>query len=94
MTTIETVTFRLNEGADPDELVALDARYQQEVAYQVPGLLRRTTATAAGGEWLVVTVWADRASADAAPRFSDSAVAREILALIGNVAVELYDTVS
>jgi hypothetical protein len=39
---------------------------QTEFAYQQPGLVRRTTAKAADGEWVVITVWSSGAHADMA----------------------------
>lgn len=92
MTTIEVLRFRPSSEAARGGLVALDSRYQQEVAYRAPGLLRRTTAVADSGEWLVVTAWADRNAADGAPELSESEIGRELLTLISDVSVERYDT--
>ncbi len=61
---IEITTFRLVEGADPDEFVEVDKRFQQAVAYQQPGLARRTTARGEGGEWVVVRLWWTEPPAD------------------------------
>lgn len=63
MATIVVTTFELEAGVGIDVFTDADARYQQEVAYQLPGLLRRTTARADGNEWCVVETWADAASA-------------------------------
>ena len=38
-------------------VLALDRRLQTEVAYQQPGLLRRTTARGEDGSWLVIQLW-------------------------------------
>ena len=51
---IETTIFLVDDDA---AFAEADARYQQEVAYQQPGLLRRTTARADDGEWIVITIW-------------------------------------
>src|SRR5262245_44247260 len=53
---IETMTFRLRDGADEAGFRAADQRLQTEFAYQQPGLLRRTTATGDDG-WIVVDLW-------------------------------------
>ena len=62
---IETLVFRLVEGADEAAFVDADTRLQTDFAYQQPGLVRRTTARNAAGEWLVVDFWATAADADA-----------------------------
>lgn len=68
---IENRTFRLVAGADEAAFVAADARFQTEVAYQQPGIARRTLAKGEGGEWLVVTHWWTAEHADAAPVMTD-----------------------
>lgn len=62
---IENATFRLMEGISPDEFLAIDARFQEDFAYQQKGLLRRTTARSDDGTWLVVNLWDSQESADA-----------------------------
>lgn len=64
---IENRTFRLVAGADEAAFVAADARFQTEVAYQQPGIARRTLAKGEDGEWLVVTHWWTVEQAEAAP---------------------------
>ena len=61
MAVIETMTFRLVEGADESAFLLVDKRLQTEFAYQQPGLVRRTTARgvdAQAGEWVVIDLWA------------------------------------
>jgi hypothetical protein len=65
---VELLTFRLRPGTTEDELRARETRAYEDFAVHQPGLLRRTTAKSADGEWLVVQLWADEASADAAER--------------------------
>jgi hypothetical protein len=60
---IEILTFRLREGVEPTSFRHLDTQIQTEVAYQQPGLLRRTSGRNADGRWLILYAWA---SADAA----------------------------
>jgi hypothetical protein len=63
---IETLTFRTAPGTDDADFLAADRRVQTEVMYHQPGFLRRTTARNADGDWLVIMLWQDAASADAA----------------------------
>jgi hypothetical protein len=69
---IENQTFRLAAGVDPRTFTDADARVQQEVAYQQPGILRRTTAMSSDGEWLITTLWASAEHADAAAPIIDA----------------------
>jgi hypothetical protein len=63
---IEHRTFRLVDGADVAAFLAADARFTEDVAYQQPGIARRTLARAEDGEWLVETLWWTMAHAEAA----------------------------
>jgi len=78
MAVIEVLTFRLAPDAPDDEFLDADRAVQTGFAYHRPGLLRRTTARGAGGDWLVVTVWGSPADAEAAGGAAgdDPAVAR------------------
>ena len=68
MTVIETFSFRLPTNADEAGFLAADARIQTEVAYQQPGLVRRTTARGHDGEWLVLTLWESPDAAEVGAR--------------------------
>ncbi len=72
---IEHHTFRL--GGDVAEGAFLDAdrRVQTESAPFCPGFIRRTTARGDDGTWLVETLWASRADAEAAATRDDEVVA-------------------
>ena len=72
---IENQTFRLAAGVDAATFVAEDARVQQEIAYQQAGIVRRTTAVSDDGEWLITTLWASAAHADAATAVLDALAA-------------------
>jgi hypothetical protein len=61
---IEILRFKLAPGVDDADFVAADKRLQAEFAYQQPGLLRRTTARGAEGEWVVIDLWHSWADAD------------------------------
>jgi len=60
---VDVTTMRANDDA---AFRAADERVQSEFFYQQPGLVRRTTAQAADGEWAVVTLWAAEEHAAAA----------------------------
>jgi len=64
MAMIVVTTFELADGVTAEAFAEADARYQQDVAYQQPGLKRRTTAvdTEAPGVWCVVETWAGEGS--------------------------------
>ena len=61
---IEIFSFKLLPGADEAAFLAADKRLQAEFAYQQPGLMRRTTARATDGEWVVIDPWRSEADAD------------------------------
>lgn len=56
--------FRLARHADALAFEAADRRVQTEFAYQLPGLVRRTAARAADGEWVVIDLWRSREDAE------------------------------
>jgi hypothetical protein len=85
---IAVTRFRLREGVDEADFRAADARYQTEFAYRQPGLLRRTTASSADGEWIVIDLW--RASSDAQGcrrRAADDPIARAHAAMVEPASV-------
>ena len=54
---IEIMTFRLVEGAQKAAFVAANAAVQAEYAPHRPGLLGRTTAQNADGDWVCIVHW-------------------------------------
>lgn len=87
MATIVVTTFELTDGVTAEAFTEADARYQQDVAYQQPGLLRRTTAVDAErpGVWCVVETWGD---ADTAAAWHTG----DLAPLVSNVERRLYET--
>ena len=63
---IEVLTFRPKPGVTEDELRAAEGAVYESFAMQQPGMIRRTTAIGDDGEWLVLQLWGDEATADAA----------------------------
>jgi hypothetical protein len=61
---LEVTTFRLLADVDTESFLAADKAVQTEVFPNSPGYLRRTTARADDGEWLVVVLWGDEVSID------------------------------
>ena len=61
---ITILSFRLVPGADEAAFLAADKRVQGEFAYHQPGLMRRTTARAPEGEWVIVDLWRSAEDAD------------------------------
>lgn len=54
---IVTAVFSLVDGADEQEFLRADARFQEEFAYQLKGHLRRTTARGDDGRWMVMSLF-------------------------------------
>lgn len=52
---VEVVTFRV--GIDDSEFENVNARFQEDVAYQTPGLARRTVGRGDDGSWVDVRLW-------------------------------------
>ncbi len=74
---MEITRFRLSAGVGEDEFLRADKALQEDVAYQQPGLLRRTTARGEDS-WVVIDLWrsAEDADASAGRVGSDPAVVR------------------
>jgi hypothetical protein len=92
---IETMTFRLADTTGESAFLEADRRVQTEFAYHQPGLLRRTTARAEDGDWIVIDIWQSIADADAcAERWDDDPVATAFMALLDRTSVrtERYQT--
>ena len=71
MAVIEITAFELASGADEQAFLVADKRLQTDVLYQHAGLLRRTTARADRGGWVVVVVWRSPADAQASKRLAE-----------------------
>ena len=81
MAVIDLTVFAL--AGDEASFLDADKRMQTEFVYQQGGCLRRTTARADGGDWLVLTWWADNAAADAAAQAAEGdPVAQEYWSLV------------
>ena len=93
MAVVEITAF--HTSADDDTVLSADRRVQTEFFYRQPGLVRRTTARAAGGDWLVVVLWRsdDDATASAARAAGDpAATAFTALADPSSLRSKRYET--
>jgi hypothetical protein len=90
MAVVETMTFRLAEGADEEGFLAADKTLQSDFAYQQPGLARRTTARGKDGTWLVIDLWTTAEAADAcAARWDTDPIAQAFMALVDRDTVQV-----
>ncbi|MGA1362029.1 MAG: hypothetical protein ACO36A_03815 [Ilumatobacteraceae bacterium] len=82
---IEVVTFTVT--TDDESFLALNDRFQENVAYRSPGLLRRTVACGDNGEWLDIRLWSDDS-----PRTmtGDASVTSEWNAVVTNLSSHTY----
>jgi hypothetical protein len=95
MAVIEVITFRLAPDVEETAFRDADARAQTEFHYRQPGLVRRTTACSAAGEWLVVTLWGSPDHADASQTASqgDPTVTRWAALLApSSISTSRYET--
>jgi hypothetical protein len=93
---IEILRFALVEGADEVAFLEADKLVQVEFAYQQPGLLRRTTARADDGTWVVVDLWQSAEQAEACnERWGADAVTAAFMSFVaeGSVTVERYQEI-
>jgi hypothetical protein len=84
---IEIATFR--PKIDEADFIRLDARVQTDFVYQQHGCVRRTTARASDGGWLVLTFWSSLEDAERAAQ-SDDALWREFLDAMVDLVVRRY----
>lgn len=92
---VELMRFRLRPDADTDAFLAADRRVQSEFAYRQPGMLRRTLARAADGEWVVIDLWRGLADADGATRaWEDDPATATFMEFVDrpSVSVERFET--
>lgn len=77
---IEILRFRLAAETAEEDFTRADKALQEDFAYQQPGLLRRTTAKADDGTWIVIDLWRSASDADACEaRWASDPVAQEFM---------------
>jgi hypothetical protein len=54
---IELVNYRLNDGADPDEFLAINRVVGAEFTSAQPGFIKREIGRSDDGTWLIAVTW-------------------------------------
>jgi len=82
MSALQIVRFRTkSDVADPD-VVAINERFQREIAPVLPGLERREAARTADGEWVLVLRYVDMETATAPPADHGMEIAGALMSMI------------
>lgn len=82
MAVLQLVTFRAQPNVTTDEMLAINERFQQEVAPTLPGLERREATLSDDGQWLLVLRYSSMDDAMAGPGRDTSPVAMEFMSKI------------
>ena len=93
---LQTVRFRARPDIDDAEVVAINERFQREVAPQLAGLERREAARTADGECVLVIRYRDMETAAAPPADHGMEVAGALMSMIdmSTMSAELVTVVS
>lgn len=96
MAVIQIVRFRLNDGVEDAAFLALNERFQREVAPTLPGLLRREATVSADGEWLLVLRYTNMESAHKAGQTDTGDISRAFMQMINmsSMSASFYTIVS
>lgn len=92
---VEVLRFRLAAGVDEVAFLEADKRVQTEFAYLQPGMVRRTTARADDGEWVVIDLWRSREDADSCDNaWGKDPVTEEFMRFVDRASVktETFET--
>ncbi len=79
---IQIVRFRTTEGVDQADAVAMNERFQREVAPLLPGLERREAALTPDGEWVLLLRYSSMELATAPPADHGNEVAGLFMSMI------------
>ncbi|MGV8909070.1 MAG: hypothetical protein ACOH1Y_08805, partial [Propionicimonas sp.] len=63
MAALQIVRFRTNPDVTEADIVAINERFQREIAPILPGLERREAARTADGDWVLVLRYVDMEAA-------------------------------
>ena len=96
MAALQIVRFRTNPDVDEADIVAINERFQREIAPILPGLERREAARSADGSWVLVLRYADMEAATAPPGDHGMEVAGALFSMIDmeTMTVEFLTVVS
>ena len=82
MAVLQIVRFRANPEVSQREMLAINERFQREVAPTLPGLERREACLTQDGEWVLVLRYQDLDHAKAGPTKDTSPLALEFMSKI------------
>ena len=96
MAALQIVRFRTNADVAEADIVAINERFQREIAPALPGLQRREATRTADGGWVLVLRYADMDAATAPPGDHGMEVAGALMPMIDmtTMSVELLTVVS
>jgi hypothetical protein len=82
MAVLQIVRFRAKPDVTDEEMIAVNERFQREVAPALPGLERREASRTEDGEWVLVLRYADMTHAAGGAARDTSPVAQEFMSKI------------
>jgi len=82
MAVLQIVRFKAKSDVTTDEMIALNERFQREVAPTLQGLERREATLTADGDWVLVLRYSTMEDATAGPGRDTSPVAMEFMTKI------------
>ncbi len=88
-TVIQIVRFRPKSEVAHDDMLAMNERFQREVAPKLPGLERREACVTNDGEWVLVLRYASLELATAPPADHGMEVAGLFMAMIDMSAMSV-----
>ncbi|MEZ5094848.1 MAG: hypothetical protein R2731_01105 [Nocardioides sp.] len=96
MAVIQLVRFRPKVEISPDDMLAINERFQREVAPTLPGLERREATVTEDGDWLLVLRYSDMDSAAGANAKDTSEISAQLISMIdmSTMSVSFHPIVS
>jgi hypothetical protein len=96
MAVLQIVRFRAKPEVAAEEMLAINERFQREVAPTLPGLERREATRSEDGDWLLVLRYADMDHAAGGAARDTSPVALEFMSKIdmNSMSASFYPVVS
>ena len=82
MTVLQIVRFRAKPEVSDQEMLAVNERFQREVAPSLPGLERREATRSEDGDWVLVLRYADMDHAAGGAARDTSPIALEFMSKI------------
>lgn len=82
MAVLQIVRFRTKPDVADADVVAINERFQREIAPILPGLERREATRTADGEWVLVLRYVDMEAATAPPADHGMEIAGALMSMI------------